>query len=254
MSGGEVYQARLKRLRRLHAELPLFAEKCLKIKDKAGKIVPLRFNESQLYLHERLEQQKRATGKVRAIIAKGRQTTISTYVSARFYHKTSLNRGVETFILTHEQDATDNLFGMVSRFYEHSQLRPSTGASNAKELLFDKLDSGYSVGTAGNKAVGRSKTIRLFDGSEVAFWANAKAHFAGVVQTVPDLAGTEIILESTGNGVGGEFMSAGSRLRPVSGTTRRSSSRGFGPRNIAGRSMRRSSSTTKRPNTRGSIS
>lgn len=41
--------------------------------------------------------------------------------------------------------------------------------------------------------------------SEVAFWANAAAHFGGVVQAVPDLPDTEIILESTGAGVGGEF-------------------------------------------------
>jgi hypothetical protein len=42
-------------------------------------------------------------------------------------------------------------------------------------------------------------------GSEVAFWPNAASHFAGVIQTVPDMPGTEIILESTANGVGGEF-------------------------------------------------
>lgn len=200
-----VAAAELKAFERLCDDLPHFAENCLKIKDKSGKVVPLKFNRSQLYLHEQLEAQKRTTGRVRAIIVKGRQTTISTYVSSRFYHRTAMTRGVQTFILTHEQDATDNLFNMVNRFHENSPLRPSTGASNAKELNFDVLDSGYSVGTAGNKATGRSKTIQLFDGSEVAFWANSRDHFAGVVQTVPDLPGTEIILESTANGVGGDF-------------------------------------------------
>lgn len=196
---------RLENLRRLRDDLPLYAEHCLKINDKSGALVPLVFNRQQLYLHERLEAQRSRLGKVRAIILKGRQTTISTYVSARFYHRTAMARGIQTFILTHEQDATDNLFHMVARFHEHSPVRPQTSASNAKELYFDVLDSGYSVGTAGNKAVGRSKTVQLFDGSEVAFWANARDHFAGVVQTVPDLPGTEIILESTANGVGGEF-------------------------------------------------
>ena len=147
--------SRLDAVRQLRDFLPLFARKCLKIKDKGGKIIPLEFNRSQMYLHEQLEAQKARTGKVRAIIVKGRQTTISTYVSSRFYHRTALTRGVQTFILTHEQDATDNLFHMVARFHEHSPLKPQTGASNAKELYFDILDSGYSVGTAGNKAVGR---------------------------------------------------------------------------------------------------
>src|SRR5882762_5106803 len=96
---------------------------------------------------------------------------------------------------------------MVERFNEHLPVlvKPSTGKANAKELYFDRLDSGYAVGTAGTKATGRSKTIRLLHGSEVAFWPNASSHFAGVVQTVPDLPGTEIILESTANGMGDEF-------------------------------------------------
>ena len=61
------------------------------------------------------------------------------------------------------------------------------------------------VGTAGTRDVGRSKTLQPFHGSEVAFWPNARTHFAGVLQAVPDLPGSEIILESTANGAGGEF-------------------------------------------------
>lgn len=192
-------------LLRLRGDLDLYSQECLKVKSKAGQIVPLVFNRSQQFLHAKLEDQKKRTGMVRAILGKGRQFGGSTYIGGRFYHSTSLNRGVDTFILTHSQDATDNLFSMVQRFYEHSPLRPSIGASNAKEMNFDKLDSGYAVGTAGSVEVGRSKTIRRLHGSECAFWKNAAAHFAGVVQTVPRLPGTEVILESTGHGVGGEF-------------------------------------------------
>ena len=195
----------LEALSRLRDDFPHYAVECLKIKAKSGAIEPLSLNRAQRYVHEKLEEQLERTGKVRALILKARQQGFSTYIGARFYHKTSLTKGRQTFILTHEIDATNNLFGMVERFHQHTPLKPSTGASNAKELYFDKLDSGYSVGTAGSKAVGRSKTTQLFHGSEVAFWPNASTHFAGVVQTVPDLPGTEIILESTANGMGGEF-------------------------------------------------
>jgi hypothetical protein len=197
--------AKLRALKRLMDDFPHYAENCLKIKDKAGSIVSLCLNKAQLYVHERLEEQRQRTGRVRALILKARQQGFSTYIGGRFYHRTSLNKGMQTFILTHEQDATDNLFGMVERYHANTPLKPSTGAANAKELFFNILDSGYSVGTAGSKAVGRSKTIQQFHGSETAFWPNAKAHFAGVVQAVPDLPGTEIVLESTANGVGGEF-------------------------------------------------
>lgn len=182
-----------------------YAPVCMKIKTKAGKIVPLTLNRAQLYAHAMMEDQLARTGKVRALILKARQQGFSTYVGARFYHKASLNSGVGVFILTHEQAATDNLFNMVARYHEHTPLRPATGAANAKELVFKKLDSGYSVATAGQKAVGRSKTIQLFHGSEVAFWPNAADHFAGVGEALPDEPGTEMILESTANGITGEF-------------------------------------------------
>jgi hypothetical protein len=177
------------------------------IKPKSGPVVAFHMNRAQEYLHGRLEAQLGRTGKVRALVLKGRQQGVSTYIGGRYYHKTTHGFGVRTFILTHEQSATDNLFGMVDRFHTNCprEVRPRTGAANAKELAFPLLDGGYEVGTAGTKAVGRSKTVQLFHGSEVAFWPNATSHFAGVVQAIPDLPGTEIVLESTANGVGGEF-------------------------------------------------
>lgn len=202
---GAAKARRLKSLKRLHDDYPLYAKECLKVRAKNREIKPLILNPAQQYLHQRLEEQKAKSGKVRALVLKGRQAGFSTYIGGRFYHITSLNRGTEAFILTHEQEATDNLFAMTERFHQHTPLRPSTSADNAKELRFDLLDSGYSVGTAGATAVGRSKTIHLLHGSEVAFWKNAKDHFAGVVQTVPNEPGTEIILESTGHGPSGEF-------------------------------------------------
>jgi hypothetical protein len=195
----------MRTLQRLRTDLPLYAAECLKIRTKSGRVEPLHLNRAQQYVHDRLEDQRHRTGKVRALLLKARQQGFSTYIGARYYWRSSLNRGLRVFILTHEQDATDNLFEMVGRYHEHSPLKPSTGAASAKELIFDRLDGGYSIGTAGSKAVGRSKTVQLFHGSEVAFWPNAATHFAGVVQAIPDLPGTEIVLESTANGVGGEF-------------------------------------------------
>jgi hypothetical protein len=198
--------AALAALKRLRGDFLHYAPLALKIKAKSGKIVPLSLNRAQLHLHQKLEDQLRRTGKVRAIIGKGRQTGGSTYIGGRYYHKTSMHPGVNTFIMTHEQDATDALFDMVTRFHEHTPCQPHTGAANAKELYFDLLDSGYSVGTAGAKATGRSRTIKLLHWSEVAFSPNASGHKAGIVQTVPDLPGTEIIMESTANGPTGEFF------------------------------------------------
>lgn len=192
---------------RLKDDFPHYAAKCMKIRSKTGAIEPLLLNQAQRYLHDRLEAQRQRTGKVRALVLKGRQQGVSTYIGARFYWQATHRRGAWVFILTHEQSATDNLFGMANRYHEHcpTLVKPSTGAANAKELSFPGLDAGYGVGTAGTKAVGRSKTIQMFHGSEVAFWPHAASHFAAVIQAVPDLPETEVLLESTANGLGGEF-------------------------------------------------
>ncbi len=192
---------------RLRDDLAFYARNCLKIRAKDGGSRELVFNRAQQYIHERLEDQRRRTGRVRAIILKGRQQGCSTYVGGRFYWRTTWAKGLRSFILTHEDAATQNLFEMVNRYHENCPVfvRPSTGAANAKELFFDKLDSGYKIGTAGTKGVGRSSTVQLFHGSEVAFWPHAETHAAGVMQAVPDEDGTEVILESTANGIGNFF-------------------------------------------------
>lgn len=196
---------------RLKTEFPFYAEQNLKIRvklpDDTGAIKPLILNKAQLYLHKEIEHQKATTGKVRVIIMKGRQQGCSTYVGARFYHLTTHNRGVKSFILTHRKDATENLYKMVQRYHDNclEQLKPSTSIENAKTLYFDKLDSGYEVGTAGSGTVGRSDTIQYFHGSEVAYWDNTDELAGGIMQAIPDMAGTEIILESTANGIGNYF-------------------------------------------------
>lgn len=194
-------------LRQLSTDFELYARKALKVRGKSGQIAPLALNRAQKHIHERLEAQRQRTGKVRALILKGRQQGCSTYVEARFFWRTAWATGIRTFILTHEEAASANLFEMAQRYLDYlpPELKPSVNAQNAKELLFKALDSGYKVGTAGNKAVGRSSTIQLFHGSEVAFWPNAEEHAAGILQTVSSADGTEVILESTANGIGNFF-------------------------------------------------
>jgi hypothetical protein len=192
-------------MRLWRTNLPAYSEAALTVKNKVGDLVKLSLNQAQLHCHRMLERQKAETGMVRAIILKGRQQGISTYIQARFYWLTSLWRGLRAQILTHRQDSTDHLFGMAERFWRFAPVRPELSASNAKELSFAGIESGYQVATAGAKGVGRASSCQLFHGSEVAWWENGADHMAGMGQIVPDLRGTEIILESTANGIGGVF-------------------------------------------------
>lgn len=156
-------QEREQALRRVRENLLVHIAHCAKIKDKAGKVVPFRLNRAQRYVHERLEMQLAETGMIRALILKGRQQGISTYVGERFYHQVS-TRGKSAFIVAHEDKATSNMFEMVKRYHAHNPLAPSTRASNAKELIFGALDAGYKLATAGTDDVGRSNTAQLIHG------------------------------------------------------------------------------------------
>lgn len=189
-----------KGLRRLRADDELYAAECLKIRTKQGKLVPFVFNKAQRHAHRLIEDQKQRLELVRAIILKGRQQGLSTYIGARYYKAASMYEGVRAFIMAHEEKATSNLYKMVRRYHDNNPLAPSTGATNAKELIFDRLDGGYQLATAGSKDTGRSATAQLLHASEFAFWKNADSHMAGLGNVVADMPGTEILIESTGNG------------------------------------------------------
>jgi hypothetical protein len=154
-------------LAELMGDFNAYAQDILRIRPKSGGApVPLLMNEAQAHMHRMVERQLSERGRVRAIVLKGRQQGVSTYTEGRFYWKLTHRRGAKAYILTHEQPATDNLFGMVERFWQHAppKIRPHLGKSNAKELVFDGLDSSYAVATAGSKDTGRSGTAQYLHG------------------------------------------------------------------------------------------
>lgn len=188
------------------SDFEFFAKRSLKIKDKGAQEVLLKLNEAQKLVHNRLESQRNKSGRVRALVLKGRQQGISTAVQARFVWRLIHSKGLKAYILTHVSESTKALFDMTKRYIDGLPVyHPVLGNSNANELIFKDIDAGYKVGTAGSQGVGRGETIQLFHGSEVAYWPNAEEHVSGILQAVPQRDNTEIILESTANGTGNFF-------------------------------------------------
>ena len=195
---------------RMASDLHFYSKTNLWIRTKSAGMSLFEFNRAQIYLHQRLEKQLADTGKVRAMILKGRQQGCSTYVAARYYHKVTHKTGASAFILSHALDTSSMLFNMTRRFHDNCDphFKQQTKAASSKELSFSMIDSSYQVGTAGAKEVARGGTFQFLHGSESSFWPNAESHMAGLLQAVPsgeDAVGSEIILESTANGVGNLF-------------------------------------------------
>ena len=208
MPDDQSLSGRVEFVRELRSDFDYYAPRILRVKPKAGGVmVPFKPNLVQRFINGGLDAQLQRTGRVRALILKSRQQGCSTLIEGRFYRKVTLWRGMRAMILTHEDKATTNLFGMAKGFYDNSppEFRPIADTKNANTMEFHGLGGGYGVATAGSKNVGRSQTAQLFHGSEVGFWPNAEDHMAGIGQIVPDAAGTEMVLESTGNGIGNPF-------------------------------------------------
>ena len=192
-------------------DFEFFAKTCLKIADKAGNLTPLLLNKEQRILHEKFERQLKEKGRVRAIVLKGRQQGVSTYVEARFYWqlwKVKAGRTLRVFILTHKDEATENLFNMAKRYHESmpAHLKPPITRSNAKELIFADTGCNYGVATAGGVEIGRSLTLHYVHASEAGFWPNAEMHVTSLLNTALSGApGTESIIESTANGIGNVY-------------------------------------------------
>lgn len=195
------------KLIRILKSLPSFAKNFLIIHDKSGDARNFEFNRAQQYIHERLEAQYAATNKIRALILKGRQQGVSTYVQARYFHKIVTRRGKKAFILTHLSDATRAIFEMTKRYSENldSSLFSHPDKKNDNTLMYDKLGSGYRVGTAGSAEIGRSMTNQYLHLSEYAFYKDAARIGLGLLQTVAEMPDTEIIKESTANGIDNDF-------------------------------------------------
>lgn len=183
----------------------------LKIRTKTGALVPFKMNTPQKALYGMLRSQHQNGRPMRAIVLKARQMGISTLAQALLFQDTATRHHVNSMVIAHREDATANLFGISKQFYSSlpEPIRPSLRASNARELIFDSASKGQGHGlgsklrcvTASGGKVGRSDTLTNLHISEFAFWdGNKKEILAGLLQAVPHLAGTMVLIESTANG------------------------------------------------------
>lgn len=197
-----------------------YIEGNLKIQDKAGRLAPLIFNSLQQRFYAEIQRQQQAGQPVRIIILKARQIGFSTAAAALFFQRAATLPNINAMIVAHKADASTNIFNKAKLFYDElpSALRPLKKASNAKELLFENpsnkaedkardpgLRSKIVIETAGSKDAGRSATVHCLHLSELAYWPYPEETLVSLMQAVPNLPETIVVIESTANGVGGAF-------------------------------------------------
>lgn len=175
--------------------------------NKKGEKVRLVANSAQKKL-QRVIEWFRARGKpIRIIILKARQEGVTTWIQAWIFAQCNKKSNRAAMTAAHKNDASVSIFDKIQMF-QANMVRPlPTVYSNRKEIVYrDPHGSKTQVSTAGDEDLGRALWFLYFHGSEAAFWENAKKTLLSALQCIPkNVADTASFLESTANGLGGEF-------------------------------------------------
>lgn len=177
-----------------------FIERHLRIRTKKAAQSLLLLNRAQRQYSDRCTNQN--------VVLKARQVGITTYIAARFFTQTISQPGILSMQVTQDRESAEDIFRIVRRFWENlpEELRKGylrTSHRNARQLVFQNLDSEYCLASAAENA-GRGRTIQNLHCSEVSRWGRS-ADEALVSLRAGVVPGGQIVLESTPNGAGGLF-------------------------------------------------
>ncbi|TDX49110.1 hypothetical protein [Orenia marismortui] len=176
------------------------------IVNKDRNDVPFFLNEVQKDFKERLMEQigkynKGLTNHIKFIVLKGRQQGFTSFITSFQLACTIIKSNFSGYTLAHLGDATKNIFQKKAKYpYDKlpESLQPTEKFNNRRELFFSKINSSWSVHTAGSGEFGRSDTINFFHASEVAFWDSIEDIMAGLGEAIAK--GSIEIWETTANG------------------------------------------------------
>ena len=139
----------------------------------------------------------------RDLILKARQKGISSYILADQFID-CVRKPTNAIVISHEKEATQRLLAKVKYFIANIELKPVIKYETRQDLVFEKTNSSFFIGTVGQKTVGRGETLHRVHCSEAAYFFDADKIMAGITEAVPLLFG-RITVESTPNGRSGWF-------------------------------------------------
>jgi hypothetical protein len=175
------------------------------IKTKDAKLVRFVPNTSQKKLLKVIRAEMDKGKPVKIWVLKYRQGGVSTLAEAIISAFTMQRQNTNALVIADIKDHTNNLYEMFRLYCEKMQelnphLIPDIKKSNDKNFEFERTRSKIILGTAENPKCAKSGTFQLVHLSEVAFFRDYHELMGDLMQTVPDIAGSLIIGETTANG------------------------------------------------------
>lgn len=193
-----------KEIRDIIRERPyLLIEMLFQIPNKNGKTVPFFLNVVQRDFQNKLQKEIKNNPhkQKKIIILKGRQQGFTSYITAYQLAYTITINNLSGKTIAHTREDTTAIFQTKAKFFYENlpeKIQPHKKYDSKSEYFFDKLNSHWTISTAGSKNGGRSGTHQLFHGSEVAFWKDAQSKLAGLGEAIVPTG--ILMLESTANG------------------------------------------------------
>lgn len=174
----------------------------LRIRNESGRIVPMRFSRSQEMIWRQIAPRLDTHEKLWFVCLKGRQLYASTLFQALTFVRTVEQPGTNSLVVAQDLETANDLFSKSKLFFETLPL-PKLVPGKVAELIFP-----FPAGASRFKVIsstaakGRGTTQTCIHLSECAYWQNPEV-MTGLLQAMPDLPDTILVLESTANGMQG---------------------------------------------------
>jgi hypothetical protein len=179
------------------------------IKNRRGKLVPMKPNKMQKRIHGELTAIALRNQPIRFIDLKARKGGASTYFQGLGYYLAKTVPHWSSRTVAHTMDATRDIIEITRRCAKHDETSPK--ATEGKGAWEFDHDSTISARTAGGENVSSGATVNFLHMSEVPKWPGTKsmvkAQIASLVGSVPKVPESIIIFESTANmlDISGQF-------------------------------------------------
>ena len=196
------------------ADRSAFCRESLRIRDELGTLVPLEPRPGQKKFFDKVSELQAKNKPVRMVILKTRRSNFTAGVCAEMFRQAVTWAGRKGVVVADNyKPAGLEAFGYLQAFYENYVPFRIHGKGMRLPALEKDTDMHMRLANKSSLEVLSADKGEIRGGGrhdvlcdEAAFWRDPATTLTGVLNMVPSgMAGTMVVVQSTANGIGGEF-------------------------------------------------
>lgn len=190
-----------------------FSRESLHITDLQGSVVPLELMPGQLKLNARIKSMRRRRKPVRLVVLKTRRSMFTSGATSEMFQDVAFLPGRKGVVVADRyKPAGLEAFGYLLQYHRGYQPFTRHGVEISLPELVKDSEQQLTYANGSQMEVYSADVGEIRGGGrhwaiidELAFWRNPGKTLPGVLNMVPKLPNTAVIVLSTANGIGGEF-------------------------------------------------